>query len=58
MTILDEKNPGPSLTLVATFVAILTAFAFGGMFAYSNATSAGTSAEQATPAAPVETGNI
>ena len=58
MTILEERNPGPSLTLIATFVAIVTAVAFGGMFAYSNATDSTTGTEQATPAAPVETGNI
>lgn len=57
MTLLDEREQTPSLALIATFVSILTALAFGGVWALSHAGTAPPTTPVTTPVTTVE-GNI
>jgi hypothetical protein len=59
MTILDEKQQSPSLGLIATFVSIVTAIAFGGVWAFSHASSTAPQAQIQQQEAPATVeGNI
>lgn len=57
MSLLEEKTQSPSLALISTFVAVITAFAFGGVYAFYHASSSTITHQAAPVSAPVE-GNI
>jgi hypothetical protein len=54
MTILDEREPGVSLKLVVVVVTVLTALAFGGLFAFNSSAVA----KHAPMTETTESGNI
>lgn len=55
MSLLEEKEPTPSLALIAAFVAVLTALAFGGVWAFYHTSTSTVSHQPGAPmAAPVE----
>jgi hypothetical protein len=53
MSLLEEREPTPSLALIATAVAVVAALAFGGVWAFANASHAEVS-HQTPASAPVE----